>query len=241
MPNPPMKMAELTRRSGVSTATIKFYLREGLLHAGLRTAPNQAAYDDSHLRRLKLIRALREVAGLGIDTIRRLLKAIEDPDESLIRLMGELSNALLEPDGPEPRTLLQQGAEYEVNRLFEMLGWEIDPTSAVRRRLADVALVFREAAGAPEASMEYLLPYAHAVAEIAKAEVLVTVHSARQGVESSLEQVVTGTIFGEQVLDALRRAAHEHWAHQVELGRLDLDELPPWVERSEPTESERGR
>lgn len=224
-----MRMAELTRRSGVSTATIKFYLREGLLQPGLRTAPNQAAYDDSHLRRLKLIRALRDVGGLGIETIRRLLKVIEDPDQSLIRLMGTVSDTLLEPEGKQPRTPIQQGAEHEINRLFGMLGWEIDPASAVRRRLADVALVFRDAAGAPESSVEYLIPYAHAVSEIARFEVLLTVHTAQRGLESSLEQVVNGTIFGEQVLDALRRAAHEHWAHQVEQGKLGLDDLPVWV------------
>ena len=47
-----MRIAELSRRSGVSVPTIKYYLREGLLAAGERTGPNQARYDEAHLRRL---------------------------------------------------------------------------------------------------------------------------------------------------------------------------------------------
>ena len=38
----PMRVAELSRRTDVSVASIKYYLREGLLPAGERTGPNQA-------------------------------------------------------------------------------------------------------------------------------------------------------------------------------------------------------
>jgi DNA-binding transcriptional MerR regulator len=40
-----MRIAELSRRSGVSVPTIKYYLREGLLPPGERTSPNQALYN----------------------------------------------------------------------------------------------------------------------------------------------------------------------------------------------------
>jgi DNA-binding transcriptional MerR regulator len=53
-----MRMAELSRASGIPVATIKFYLREQLLPAGERTGPNQSRYGEEHLRRLRLIRGL---------------------------------------------------------------------------------------------------------------------------------------------------------------------------------------
>lgn len=45
-----MRLAELSRRSGVSTATIKYYLREGLLPPGRQVNPTTAEYDDGHLQ-----------------------------------------------------------------------------------------------------------------------------------------------------------------------------------------------
>ena len=46
-----MRMSELSRLSGVSVTTIKYYLREGLLPAGRQLSATQAEYDGSHLRR----------------------------------------------------------------------------------------------------------------------------------------------------------------------------------------------
>ena len=75
-----MRVGELSRRSGVSVASIKYYLREGLLPAGERTSPNQASYDDGHLRRLRMIRALIDVGGLSVVATRDVPAAVDDPD-----------------------------------------------------------------------------------------------------------------------------------------------------------------
>lgn len=45
-----MRLSELSKQSGVTTATIKYYLREGLLPPGERVTATQAEYDESHLR-----------------------------------------------------------------------------------------------------------------------------------------------------------------------------------------------
>lgn len=65
-----MKISELSRLAGVPVSTIKFYIREGLLPSGELSQRNQAMYGQAHLERLDLIRALREVAGLSLDTVR---------------------------------------------------------------------------------------------------------------------------------------------------------------------------
>ncbi|MFD7659160.1 MerR family transcriptional regulator, partial [Actinosynnema sp. NPDC059797] len=70
-----MRIGELSRRSGVSVPTIKFYLREGLLAPGSGTARNQASYGEAHERRLRLVRALVEVGGLSLTAVREVLAA----------------------------------------------------------------------------------------------------------------------------------------------------------------------
>ncbi len=52
-----MRISELVARSGVPLATVKYYLREGLLMPGETTSATQARYDEQHVRRLALVRA----------------------------------------------------------------------------------------------------------------------------------------------------------------------------------------
>jgi DNA-binding transcriptional MerR regulator len=73
-----MRLAELSARSDVPATTIKYYLRLGLLHSGERQSSTWSAYEDSHLRRLTLIRALIEVAGLPLAAVRRILEVVND-------------------------------------------------------------------------------------------------------------------------------------------------------------------
>jgi DNA-binding transcriptional MerR regulator len=71
-----VKISELSERSGVTIASIKYYIREGLIPAGGTTAPNQAHYGDRHLADLALIRALRDRAKLPIAAIRRVMAEV---------------------------------------------------------------------------------------------------------------------------------------------------------------------
>ncbi len=75
-------------------ATIKFYLREGLLHAGRATSATQADYDDAHLERLRLVRTLREVGDMPLARIEAVLAAIDDERTPLSQLIGEAHHAL---------------------------------------------------------------------------------------------------------------------------------------------------
>jgi DNA-binding transcriptional MerR regulator len=69
-----LKMAALARLSGVPAATIKFYLREGLLPASpVRTSPNMAYYDAALVPRIKAIKELQRTRFLPLRLIRGLL------------------------------------------------------------------------------------------------------------------------------------------------------------------------
>ena len=53
-----MKISELSERSGVPVATVKFYIREGMLPRGEALSTTRAEYGEEHLTRLRLISAL---------------------------------------------------------------------------------------------------------------------------------------------------------------------------------------
>lgn len=61
--------------TGVPIPTIKYYQRQGLLPYGERTGHNQASYADEHVRGLRLVRALVDVAHLPIAAARQVLDA----------------------------------------------------------------------------------------------------------------------------------------------------------------------
>jgi DNA-binding transcriptional MerR regulator len=89
-----MRIDELAERSGVPVATIKYYVREGLLRSGERTGYNQVAYDESHLHRIRLIRTLIGLAGLPIAVAKAVIAAVDDPDRTAHSALGEAQRAV---------------------------------------------------------------------------------------------------------------------------------------------------
>ena len=83
-----MRISALAAATGLSVATVKFYLREGLLHPGVATSATQATYDESHVRRLRLIRALTGPVGLSVQQTRTILQLIDDPGDDLYSTLG---------------------------------------------------------------------------------------------------------------------------------------------------------
>ena len=93
-----MRISELSSHTEIPVATIKFYLRENLLHDGVRTAATQAQYDQSHVARLRLIRALIGPGGLSIAAAYQVIQAIEEPPESVHELLGVAAGAVAGPN-----------------------------------------------------------------------------------------------------------------------------------------------
>jgi DNA-binding transcriptional MerR regulator len=90
-----LKISELAQRSGVSTGTIKHYLREGLLGTGeavVRTSRNMAYYPSDYVDRVRLIKRLQEQRFMPLRVIRELIA--DDPDAAA-RLI-ELEDRILE-------------------------------------------------------------------------------------------------------------------------------------------------
>jgi len=204
-----MRMAELSRASGIPTATIKYYLREGLLPGGETTAPNQARYGQHHIDRLSLIRALREAAGLPITTIGRVLTAMDAHQpgaspEHLTIAVGEMSEPLVVPDG---ETGDYDRAESDLGDLVDELGWNVDRDSpghddAVRSLVA----IHRYLPGLIS-DPKQLRPYGLAVRGLADVEIPDDFDPAADPA-ATLRFSVLGTALFEPLILALRKPAH---------------------------------
>ncbi|MFI5892666.1 MerR family transcriptional regulator [Actinoplanes sp. NPDC051513] len=201
-----MRVGELSRRSGVPIPTIKFYLREGLLPPGVATAANQADYDEEHVRRLRLIRALIDVGGVSVAGARDVVAALgtyaADPHE----LLGSAQSAVQPRHRPDRDTSEWRKARERVIALIEERGWLIYPGSPAIDMVAD-ALAAGDSLGVAEL-FDKLSDYADAADQLAAVEVGTVL--ARPDPAARMELVVLGTVLGEALFSALRMLAHQH-------------------------------
>ncbi|HSZ41749.1 MAG TPA: MerR family transcriptional regulator [Trebonia sp.] len=208
-----MLMAELSRRSGVPVATIKYYLREGLLPPGVPTAATRADYDDAHLRRLRLIRALIETGGVPIATIQQILSVVDDTSVGLHDMLGvvqySLGPHLMPPADADPQW---NAAMDEVDDLIGDLGWAVHEEAPARALLAGTLAALNRSGAAPLGAG--LHAYAEALSALAADEVAsIEVAAANAGAGADRvalsEAAVVGIVLFERALIALRRLAQE--------------------------------
>ena len=197
-----MRISELSRRSGVSVTTIKYYLREGLLPPGRQTAATQAEYDDQHLRRLRLIRALTGVRGLSVSTTREVLDALAEHTGDAHRLLGLALGSLRV--GGEPVEDAPEAAE--VGALVDELGWHVHEAAPARAVIAETLASLR-ALGVP-LDRQTLLPYARLAERTAELD-LDQLNGITDPLEAA-ERALLLTVLLEPALMALRRLAQEN-------------------------------
>jgi DNA-binding transcriptional MerR regulator len=204
-----VRIAELSRETGVPVPTIKFYLREGVLPAGERTSKNQARYDDTHIRRLRLIRAMVDLGGLSLASVREIVAAVDDPEGDSDELMGRVSKSLI----PEVDSV-DESALAVVEGMLEELGWEDACEHPSVRTLAAVVAAGRELGHdfAPT-----FVAHGRACEEVARADLD---YVEGKDVDQMLESVIVGTLLGDTALVALRRIAQTVESHR----RYGVDE-----------------
>lgn len=201
-----MRISDLSRESGVPIPTVKYYLREGLLHPGRRTAPNQATYDASHLRRLRLVRVLIEVGGLSLSAVRRTLGALADEERPLKEVLGVAHRALHEPwRSNDPGV---DEARREVDGWISAQGWAVGADAPARDTLATTLVALRRLGW--EVGPGVFDRYAGHMHEIARQELAYVAAAPTR--EAALESTVIGTVVFERAMVALRRLAQEHHA-----------------------------
>jgi DNA-binding transcriptional MerR regulator len=90
-----LKISELAERSEVPVATIRHYLREGLLPEPVKTSRNMAYYPPEFVDRIRLIKQLQEERFMPLRVIRELLER-EDAEPERLRAMIDLEDRILE-------------------------------------------------------------------------------------------------------------------------------------------------
>ena len=181
-----LKVAEVARRTGVTTATVNFYVAQGLLPRPTKTSRNMAYYGEAHVRRVQLIQRLKQ-RHLPLSVIKAMLAGQASPDTV---------HAFLDVHLEEPETaavteaaLLRQGqlSRNEVRTLESMgLIRPLATRDGTRRYAAeDVALVnclgaLRRLGMTPARGfgLDLLALYADTLETLARKEIQVTLRRA---------------------------------------------------------------
>ncbi|MYV65387.1 MerR family transcriptional regulator [Streptomyces sp. SID2131] len=196
-----MRIAELSRTGGVSTATIKYYIREGLLPPGLLTSSNQARYTQDHVHRIRLIRALVHPGGLSIATIRSVVSTLDDPGEAFVPQAATVRAASARTPGscaPGPRSAA------EVRGLAERRGWAAAAVEGPEfTAIVEVLDTLRDLGQGDFA--DRLDDYAHIAEQAVRIdeEVLRACADSR----SRAEGLIVAAVLGDVLVSALRRLA----------------------------------
>ncbi|MFD9316447.1 MerR family transcriptional regulator [Streptomyces sp. NPDC060053] len=220
-----MRISELSRRSGVPAATIKYYRREGLLPEGRALNPTTVEYGEEHIQRLRLIRSLIQLGGLSVARTREVLEAVDRPLDAF-ETLGVVHHALPVPsaetngksgadneDGPGAESAdeaVPGGTAARVDALIENMGWRISDASPHRPALAE-SLAALSRLGT-DYTADDLIPYARLATSAADLD-----FAQFEGIEDRIalaERAVVLTVLFEPVVRLLRRLAQEDANHR---------------------------
>lgn len=202
-----MRMSDLSAATGVAVATLKFYLREGVLHPGRSLSRTQAEYDQTHVQRVRLVRALAEVGGLDLATVRHVVDALDTPDVERIGVLAAAQHALLPPEQQDIDC--DDTASDRPSRARDWAtarGWFVGGDDPLIDQLDRAWQACDDAEIGVDAAR--LDRYADAVEAIAA----VDVSTVPAEPAAAVRQVVLGTLLLDPVLATLRRLAQRQAA-----------------------------
>jgi len=214
-----MRISTLSEETGVSVASIKYYLREGLLFAGEASSATRSEYGPEHVARLRLIRALIDIGGLSVGAARAVLAAIDDDAMPIVHAFGIAQHAVTA--SLVSSTSPSAAAVARIDALKAERGWQVyeqNPGEAIAARVVDAY----EALGRPDL-IDVLPAFAEAAEIVARADLGAVLAVGADGRTRMVETVVVGTALGDGLFTGLRRIAQEHVARQLGLPGSSLD------------------
>ncbi|GAB3839445.1 MerR family transcriptional regulator [Kribbella italica] len=243
-----MRINELAEQSGVAPATIKYYVREGLLPGGERAGYNQVSYDASHLHRIRLLRAMIGMGGLPIALVKQVVAAVDDPERTVHSTLGEAQRAVSAArtgarasarDGARAGTGVgagtgagagagtgpgagagsaAQAAAGTGTRTETGAGAEAPPAAPDRATSVDEVLTAATDLGHGDIA-DLLDAYRASAAHLAELE-LEWLERAGDDLDALTERAVIGTVLGDALLTAVRREAQKQ-ASRTHFGSPD--------------------
>lgn len=140
-----IRISELAERADVPVATVRHYLREGLLPEPVKTSRNMAYYPPEFVERIRLIKQLQEDRFMPLRVIRELLDSANGDVERLRELAESGDELLARALAPER----ERTSEAEILGRFEI------PERALRR-LTELGVLSPTAAGYPASDVRII-------------------------------------------------------------------------------------
>ena len=138
-------IGELSRRSGVKAATIRYYEGVGLMPAPARSEGQQRRYTNAEAARLNFIRHAREL-GFEVDAIRELLTLSAQPERPCAEVDAIARRHMAEV---ERRIGQLVALRAELQRMLAACGHGLVGACRVIETLADHALCGGDHSGGP--------------------------------------------------------------------------------------------
>ena len=219
-----MRISRLSQQSGTPVSTLKYYMREGLVHEGERLSGNQTDYGESHVQRVRLVRALLETGGLSIAAAKRVLVVLDAEPEAIATTFEAAQHAMTVG---RATTEPSETSRQRIADLADAQAWRTSPENPgfdVAARVLDdfSAIGF-------EPSDEYLGAYAAAAGVIARADLSALLERGNPALMAEL--MVVGTVVGDALIAGLRRLAHQD-------GTAELFPVPGPAPTANPTAHE---
>lgn len=192
------QLAALSRRTKVPVRTLRSYQDLDLL-------PTLTEYDESHVRRVALVKALLNV-GVSHAEVRRLVRHMEEERPPASELLRLTQYALPTPGSASPDQEWEW-AQARVSGLIRGWGWQVSPDNPAWQTLCQVAIACKSL---DHQDIPRLFPaYAENLERIAQLEMQIL--GEQEDPESAATSLVTVTALGAVALSAMRRLAHEHF------------------------------
>jgi DNA-binding transcriptional MerR regulator len=130
-----LRISEVARAAGVPTATIHYYMKEGLLTSPSVTSRNMAYYDPHCVEEIRFIKGLQSKRYLPLSVIKLILKARREGEEpahlmEMSEIMGDIFKLPEKESGPESVSFTElsddTGLSRKTLKKIEALGL-IDP------------------------------------------------------------------------------------------------------------------
>lgn len=221
-----VKMSTLARRSGVPAATIKHYLREGLLPAPLvKSSKNMALYDARLIERVRAIKELQRTKFLPLKVIKGVLDGIQpDTDAETANAIRRALDEMAPMEARTRKQLLAAGVPEQELNFFRAIGLltpegpdgplgdaQVAPDQEVYvgddLQLLRILGESRKAGITPEMLPPQILePYARAIRELVKIELRLFREGVIPRAGKNLKDLAeTATKLSEQLVVILRR------------------------------------
>ncbi|MDO5092431.1 MAG: MerR family transcriptional regulator [Propionibacteriaceae bacterium] len=202
----PASISALSRRSGLSVATIKYYIREGLIRSNQDLGADEAEIVDQ----LKLIRGLVHVVGLSIQQVREVLNLVRNPTADPATSMTS-ATMVLPLAGARVSDPISDSLDFkDAREALASVGFdELPDAPYVAQLLSAITLAGECGAGF---DTEHLAAYSRAARECAEADFK---HLPLDSPIRAAQVAVLGTAIYGPVLVGLRRLAHRELTNRL--------------------------